>query len=669
MAGAVDLDHFGDQCAHHDPQDAKANECYVHLAGFGNHGNHRPHYQREGNEDCRNGCAWTHRPGWSLRHIDVCSRMTDGGVGDDDGLLLDRVGGRGIGRHGVTPYKVLTKKLISVYHKNRYQILAHVFHDSRSCVFRRDGLICKPVTDAKNPHNRNDDVPEQLRIRREKRARLLEDGIDAYPVVVDRTTSITDLRNNYVVLREGEGVDKREGVRYLAVGEETQDEVAVAGRVIFVRNTGKLCFATLQEGNGTKLQAMLSLAEVGEESLANWKTTVDLGDIVSVRGRVISSKRGELSVLANTWHMASKALRPLPVAHKDMSEDTRVRQRYTDLIMRDAARTNALTRIKVMRALRNYLEGEGFLEVETPMLQTLHGGAAARPFVTHSNALDIDLYLRIAPELYLKRCVVGGMERVFEVNRNFRNEGVDSSHSPEFAMLETYQAWGTYDDCAEMIKGLIQSVALEVFGSTTVTLADGTEYDLGGEWATMEMYPSLNEALQRKHPGQPEVTVDSTVEELKALADVVGVKVPENGGWGHGKLVEEIWEELCADQLYGPVFVRNFPVETSPLTRQHRTERGVTEKWDLYIRGFELATGYSELVDPVIQRERFEDQARLAAGGDDEAMVLDEDFLAAMEQGMPPTAGTGMGIDRLLMALTGLGIRETVLFPIVKPEA
>jgi len=529
------------------------------------------------------------------------------------------------------------------------------------------------VTDAKNPHNRNDDVPEQLRIRREKRARLLEDGIDAYPVVVDRTTSITDLRNNYVVLREDEGVDKhedkREGVRYLAVGEETQDEVAVAGRVIFVRNTGKLCFATLQEGNGTKLQAMLSLAEVGEESLANWKTTVDLGDIVSVRGRVISSKRGELSVLASTWHMASKALRPLPVAHKDMSEDTRVRQRYTDLIMRDAARTNALTRIKVMRALRNYLEGEGFLEVETPMLQTLHGGAAARPFVTHSNALDIDLYLRIAPELYLKRCVVGGMERVFEVNRNFRNEGVDSSHSPEFAMLETYQAWGTYDDCAEMIKGLIQSVALEVFGSTTVTLADGTEYDLGGEWATMEMYPSLNEALQRKHPGQPEVTVDSTVEELKALADVVGVKVPENGGWGHGKLVEEIWEELCADQLYGPVFVRNFPVETSPLTRQHRTERGVTEKWDLYIRGFELATGYSELVDPVIQRERFEDQARLAAGGDDEAMVLDEDFLAAMEQGMPPTAGTGMGIDRLLMALTGLGIRETVLFPIVKPEA
>ena len=366
--------------------------------------------------------------------------------------------------------------------------------------------------------------------------------------------------------------------------------------------------------------------------------------------------------------MAAKALRPLPVAFADMSEDTRIRYRYTDLIMREKARENAMIRIKVMRTLRNYLESQDFVEVETPMLQTLHGGAAARPFLTHSNALDIDLYLRIAPELYLKRCVVGGIERVFEVNRNFRNEGVDSSHSPEFSMLETYQAWGTYDDCAELIKNLVQQVAIDVFGSTTVTLADGTSYDLGGDWPVLEMYPSLNEALQRKFPGQPEVTIDSTVAELKELAAVIGLAVPEKGGWGHGKLVEEIWEHLCEDQLEGPIFVRNFPVETSPLTRQHRSIPGVTEKWDLYVRGFELATGYSELVDPVIQRERFEDQARLAAGGDDEAMVLDEDFLAAMEQGMPPTAGTGMGIDRLLMALTGLGIRETVLFPMVKPE-
>ena len=509
------------------------------------------------------------------------------------------------------------------------------------------------------------DFSEQQQIRREKRQRLIDEGRDAYPVEVDRTTSLKDLRDKYQVVGEGEG----DGVTRLEAGQETQDVVAVAGRVMFQRNTGKLCFATLQEGDGTQLQVMLSLAEVGEEALAQWKADTDLGDIVSVRGRVIASRRGELSVQAQSWHMASKSLNPLPVAFADMNEEQRVRRRYTDLIMREDARTNAMTRIKVIAAVRKYLTGLDFVEIETPMLQTLHGGAAARPFVTRSNALDIDLYLRIAPELFLKRAVVGGIERVFEINRNFRNEGVDSSHSPEFTMLETYQAWGTYKDGAATIKGLVQFCAQEVFGSQKVTLADGTEYDFSGDWQILEMYPSLNEALQRKFPGQPEVTIDTDVETLKGIAETIGLKVPENAGWLHGKLVEEIWEELCSDQLYEPTFVVNFPVETSPLTRDHRSKPGVTEKFDLYVRGFELATGYSELVDPVIQRERFEDQARLANAGDDEAMVLDEDFLAAMEQGMPPTAGTGMGVDRLLMALTGLGIRETVLFPMVKPEA
>jgi len=537
------------------------------------------------------------------------------------------------------------------------------------------------VTDAShNPSNDSaNDLPEQLRIRREKRDRILESGRDAYPVEVPRTHTLAEIRAGWAVVKREEsenaadvdevGVEKKnDALIELAPGEETDTVVGVAGRVMFIRNTGKLAFATLQDGDGTALQVMLSLAEVGEDALASWKADVDLGDMVFVEGRVISSKRGELSVMAQRWFMTSKSLRPLPVAHKEMSEDTRIRHRYTDLIMREQARNNAMTRIKVMRSLRNFLETRGFLEVETPMLQTLHGGAAARPFETHSNALDIDLYLRIAPELYLKRCVVGGIDRVFEVNRNFRNEGVDSSHSPEFAMLETYQAYGTYDDGAKLHQDMIQYIAKDVFGSTTVTLVDGTEYDLGGEWKTMEMYPSLNEALQRKFPGQPEITTESTVEELKAIAAEIGLSVPAKGGWGHGKLVEEIWELLCADQLDGPVFVRDFPVETSPLTRDHRSKEGVTEKWDLYVRGFELATGYSELIDPVIQRARFEDQARLAAGGDDEAMVLDEDFLAAMEQGMPPTSGTGMGIDRLLMALTGLGIRETILFPMVRPE-
>ncbi|MFH5209371.1 lysine--tRNA ligase [Antrihabitans sp. NCIMB 15449] len=493
-----------------------------------------------------------------------------------------------------------------------------------------------------------DDTPEQIRVRQAKRDRLLEQGREAYPVSVARTRTLAEVRALYPDL---------------AVDTATGQTVGVAGRIIFLRNTGKLCFATLQEGDGTQLQAMISLAGVGAESLADWKSDVDLGDFVFVRGEVISSRRGELSVLADSWEMAAKSLRPLPVAHKEMNEESRVRQRYVDLIVRPQAREMARKRIAVVRALRNALEARGFLEVETPMLQTLHGGAAARPFVTHSNALDIDLFLRIAPELFLKRCVVGGIEKVFEINRNFRNEGSDATHSPEFAMLETYEAYGTYDDSARMIRELIQEVAQEALGTQVVTLADGTEYDLSGEWTTVQMYPSLSESIG------VEVTPDTSVTELLELAERVGLEIPEGKGYGHGKLVEELWEHQYGDKLHAPTFVRDFPVETSPLTRAHRSVPGVTEKWDLYVRGFELATGYSELVDPVVQRERFVDQARLASAGDDEAMVLDEEFLAAMEHGMPPTTGTGMGIDRLLMALTGHGIRETILFPIVRPTA
>jgi lysyl-tRNA synthetase class 2 len=310
--------------------------------------------------------------------------------------------------------------------------------------------------------------------------------------------------------------------------------------------------------------------------------------------------------------------------------------------------------------LRNALHRRDFLEVETPMLQTLAGGAAARPFVTHSNALDTDLYLRIAPELFLKRCVVGGFDKVFELSRVFRNEGADSTHSPEFSMLETYQAYGTYDDSAVMIREVIQEVADEVFGTRLLPLPDGTRYDIDGEWASVEMYPSLSEALGEQ------ITPETSAERLRSIADRLAIGIPSDRPYGHGKLVEELWEHSVGKFLYAPTFVRDFPVETTPLTRQHRSIGGVTEKWDLYLRGIELATGYSELVDPVIQRERFEAQARAAAAGDDEAMALDEDFLAAIEYAMPPTTGTGMGIDRLMMALTGLGIRETVLFPIVR---
>ena len=490
-----------------------------------------------------------------------------------------------------------------------------------------------------------DDVPEQFRIRQDKRQHLLNQGREPYPVAVPRTHSLTEIRSTYPDLP----ADTATGV-----------SVGVTGRVVFARNSGKLCFATLQEGDGTQLQAMISLAGVGEHALDDWKADVDLGDIVFVHGEVISSRRGELSVLADAWQMAAKALRPLPVAHKEMSEESRVRQRYVDLIVRPQARAVARQRIAVVRAVRSALERRGFLEVETPMLQTLAGGAAARPFVTHSNALDADLYLRIAPELFLKRCVVGGLEKVFELNRNFRNEGADSTHSPEFAMLETYQAWGTYDDSARMTRELVQEVADEALGTRQITLADGSVYDLDGEWASLQMYPSLSAALGE------EITPATPLEYLLTIADRLGLEIPPDRGYGHGKLVEELWEHSVGDTLWAPTFVRDFPVETTPLTREHRSIAGVTEKWDLYIRGFELATGYSELVDPIIQRERFEAQARAAAAGDDEAMALDEDFLAAMEYAMPPTTGTGMGIDRLLMALTGLSIRETVLFPIVR---
>jgi lysyl-tRNA synthetase class 2 len=490
-----------------------------------------------------------------------------------------------------------------------------------------------------------EDAPEQFRIRQGKRQRLLDEGRQAYPVEVPRTHSLADVRAAYPDL---------------APDTTTGDVVGVAGRVVFARNSGKLCFATLQEGDGTQLQAMISLAGVGQEALEAWKSDVDLGDIVFIRGEVISSRRGELSVLADSWQMAAKALRPLPVAHKEMSEEARVRQRYVDLIVRPQARSVARQRIAVVRAVRNGLERRGFLEVETPILQTLAGGAAARPFVTHSNALDADLYLRIAPELFLKRCVVGGLERVFELNRVFRNEGADSTHSPEFAMLETYQAWGTYDDSAVMTRELIQEVADEAIGTRQVSLPDGSIFDLDGEWPSVEMYPSLSGALGE------EISPETSVEYLFAIADRLGVEIPRDRGFGHGKLVEELWEHTVGDTLWAPTFVKDFPVETTPLTREHRSTAGVTEKWDLYVRGIELATGYSELVDPVIQRERFEAQARAAAAGDDEAMALDEDFLAAMEYAMPPTTGTGMGIDRLLMVLTGLSIRETVLFPIVR---
>ena len=492
----------------------------------------------------------------------------------------------------------------------------------------------------------HEDLPEQFQVRLDKRARLMAEGKSPYPVTVPRTHSIGEVRGAY---------------GHLAADETSGVVVSITGRVIFVRNTGKLCFATMRAGDGAEIQAMVSLANIGEESLADWKSLVDIGDHVAVTGEVISSRRGELSVLVTDWEIAAKALRPLPVAHKPLSEQTRVRQRYVDLIVRPEAREMALTRIKTMASLRRSFDARDYLEVETPMLQTVPGGAAARPFVTRANAYDIDLYLRIAPELFLKRCVVGGLERVFEINRNFRNEGADSTHSPEFAMLEFYEAYADYNAMARTTRELIQEAALAVHGSLQFQHIDGSERDLSGEWDVVEVYPAVGAAVGTQ------ITPTTPVETLSRLCDDVGIDC--DPAWVPGKYVEALLEHHVVANFHGPTFVRDYPEDTSPLVRAHRAQPGVVEKWDLYVEGFELATGYSELVDPVVQRERLRAQAALKAGGDAEAMSLDEDFLRALEYGMPPSGGVGLGVDRLLIAFTGQGIRETVLFPLVKPES
>ena len=486
------------------------------------------------------------------------------------------------------------------------------------------------------------DLPEQIAIRLAKRERLIASGSEAYPVSLDITSTIDQVKDKYPDLE---------------VDVATGETVGIAGRVMFQRNTGKLCFATLQAGTGSRIQIMLSLDKVGEESLELYKELVDLGDHLFVSGEVITSKRGELSILVDNWVMAAKTIRPLPNLHNELGEEYRVRHRYVDLIVRDRAREVVQIRSKVMQSLRKTFTQDDFIEVETPMLQTIHGGASARPFKTHSNAFDTELFLRIAPELFLKRAVVGGIDRVYEINRNFRNEGADRTHSPEFAMLEAYEAYGDYNTMAALTQALIQNAAMDVFGTLQVQLEDGEVNDLSGDWARISMFESLSEAAGI------EITPATDISVLKKLADKEGLEIDHPQ---HGKYVEELWEHFVKGDLQKPTFVMDFPVDTSPLVRNHRSKPGVVEKWDLYIRGYEQATGYSELVDPVIQRERFVEQVKLAAAGDPEAMKLDEEFLKALEFGMPPSGGMGMGIDRLLMSLTGLGIRETIMFPLVK---
>ena len=492
-------------------------------------------------------------------------------------------------------------------------------------------------------------LPEQVRVRREKLERLRSEGVDPYPVTFPRTHTLAQVRAEAGDLPP----DTRTGRR-----------ASVAGRVILSRDGGKLCFATLRDGTGD-LQVMIALDAVGPDKLHHWRQDVDLGDHVGVTGEVITTKRGELTIRADSFTITSKSIRPLPDKHKGLTDpEARVRARYVDLIVRPEAREVAYARAAVVRSVRESLHTRGFTEVETPVLQLIHGGANARPFETHINAYDLDLYLRIATELHLKRLIVGGMEKVFEIGRQFRNEGVDFKHNPEFTSMEVYETYGDYNTMRVLTQQIIQEAATAVYGSPIARRVDAdgkiTEYDFSGDWPVKTICQAVSEALGE------EITADTPVAVLHKHAQAIGLELEPNASWGY--VLEEIYGELCEGQTTTPVFYTDFPKENSPLARAHRDDPRLAEKWDLVIFGSEQGTAYSELTDPLEQRERLVAQSLRAAAGDPEAMQVDEDFLQALEYGMPPTGGMGMGIDRLVMNLTGLGIRETILFPLVKPQ-
>jgi len=488
------------------------------------------------------------------------------------------------------------------------------------------------------------DHSEQERVRRDKLDRIKERGDEPYPVTVPRTVTIGHLRGHY----GGLPADTSSG-----------DRASVAGRIVLKRDSGKLCFATLRDGTGD-VQVMLSLDKIGADSLETWKRDIDLGDHVSVTGEVISSRRGELSVLADEWMLASKALRPLPEKWKGLADpEARVRQRYVDLVMNPDARRLVHARSTVLRSMRDTFDLRDYAEVETGVLQFTNGGAAARPFTTHLNAFDQEMYLRIALELPLKRLVVGGIDRVYEIGRTFRNEGIDTTHNPEFTMLEAYEAYGDYDTMADLTRDLIVRAA-EALGSTVVADGHGGEIDLAKPWRSVTIHEAVGDAV-----GQP-VTPDTDADALRTIADKHEVVLQP--AWSAGEIVLELFEKLVEHTLIEPTFVRDYPVEVRPLTRAHRREPRLTEAWDLVIGGVELGTAYSELIDPVEQRRRLTEQSMKAAGGDPEAMQLDEDFLRALEYGAPPMGGMGLGVDRLVMLLTGVNIREAITFPLVRPE-
>lgn len=445
----------------------------------------------------------------------------------------------------------------------------------------------------------------------------------------------------------------------LAAGAETDIAVAIAGRVMLKRDTGKLVFATIAD-QGVEIQLFVSKAVVGDDAFADVKA-LDRGDWIGVRGTVMTTRAGELSVKVSELQLLAKSIRPLPDKWHGLSDtDTRFRQRYVDLVVNADARRVFEIRHAVLASFRATLHDRGFVEVETPILHTDSGGALARPFVTHHNTLDVSLYLRIALELHLKRLIVGGMDRVFEIGRVFRNEGMDTTHNPEFTMMELYQAFGDVSDMMSVTERLVADSARDALGTTTVDIR-GEAVDLAASWPRRRMVDLVSGAVgEDVHPRRP-------LDELRPLAERHGIRWQPN--WGPGKLVEELFEAVCEDSLVRPTFVTGHPVEVSPLARVDPDDPDLTDRFELFINGREFANGYSELNDPVEQRQRFEHEAAAKAAGDDERGTVDEDYLRALEYGMPPTGGLGVGIDRLVMLFAGVdSIREVILFPTLRRE-
>lgn len=488
--------------------------------------------------------------------------------------------------------------------------------------------------------------------RRAVREQLLADGTAAYPASASMPTSLASLRASFAGLMPG---------------VTTLTEVTVAGRVMFFRSSGKIAFCTLQEGNGTRLQLMLPADLLGEGDVTIGKTRikefdrlVDLGDFVRVTGFVGTSLKGELSVRVASWRMESKALRPLPFLHAELSDETRVRQPYLELIQSSEARERAVMRSRILRTVRRAFEDDDFMELETPVLQPIHGGALARPFSTHVNALRQDFTLRIALELPLKKAVVGGLERVFEMGKVFRNEGMDSSHTPEFSMLEAYEAYGSMETMAARTEELFRSVCATVTGSHELELAGGTVIDFAQPWQWLSVYAAVSAATN--------TTIDSSTsaETLQSLCAEHNVAVKD--AMPAGKYVMELCSELVEPTLIQPTFLYDWPAEAQPLARRQDNDEARILAWDLIINGMEVATAFTELVDPVVQREILTEQARLAANGDAEAMAVDESFLTALEYGAPPMGGFGLGLDRFVGLFTQASVRETQLFPLVRRD-